>query len=112
MAKKVNVTFVDDIDESPAEGTVEFAIDGVTYEIDLSTKNGDKLRKQLQPWIDHARRVSGRRRTGRPSSGRPRAKIDRAQSVAIREWAAKNGHTISSRGRIPETVFEAFTAAN
>lgn len=112
MAKKVNVTYVDDMDESPADGPVEFGIDGVTYEIDLSTKNAEKLRKQLQPWVDHARRVSGRRRTARTGSSRPRAKIDREQSTAIREWAAKNGHQVSSRGRIPETVVEAFNAAN
>lgn len=112
MAKKVNVTYVDDIDDSPADGPVDFAVDGVTYTIDLSTKNADKLRKQLQPWVEHARRVSGRRRSTNKATGRPRARIDREQSVAIREWAAKNGHQVSTRGRIPENVVEAFTAAN
>lgn len=113
MAKKVTVTYVDDLDgESPADGPVEFGIDGINYQIDLSVKNADKLRKTLQPWVDHATRVSGRRRAARSGTGRPRARIDREQSAAIREWAGKNGHQVSSRGRIPETIVEAFNAAN
>lgn len=48
MAKKVTVTLVDDFDGSgAADETVEFGLDGVTYEIDLSTKNATKLRGDL-----------------------------------------------------------------
>ena len=36
MAQKVTVTLVDDLDGGTAEETVEFGIDGVSYEIDLS----------------------------------------------------------------------------
>ena len=114
MAKKVTVTLVDDVDgEAPADETVEFGIDGVTYEIDLSSKNAEKLRNQLTTWVEHARRVRGRRRgRGSSGSGRGRASIDREQSAAIREWARKNGHNVSSRGRIPAEVVDAFNAAN
>ena len=43
MAKKVTVTLVDDFDGAgAADETVEFGLDGVTYEIDLSTKNADE----------------------------------------------------------------------
>jgi hypothetical protein len=63
MAKKVTVSFVDDLDGSAAaDETVAFTLDGVTYEIDLSTKNAEKLRAALQPWIQAGRRVRGRRR--------------------------------------------------
>ena len=113
MAKKVTVTLVDDFDgEGPADETVEFAIDGVTYEIDLSVKNAQKIRNELKPWIEAGRRVGGRRR-GRPTApGRNgRAAIDREQSSAIREWARRNGHKVSTRGRIPADVIEAFHAA-
>lgn len=115
MAKKVTVTLVDDVDgEASADETVEFGIDGVTYEIDLSSKNAEKLRGQLSVWVDHSRRVSGRRRSrgGSALPRRSRASIDREQSVAIREWARKNGHNVSSRGRIPAEVVDAFNAAN
>lgn len=110
MAKKVTVTLIDDFDgQGAADETVEFGVDGVTYEIDLSTKNAAKLREDVNRWTGNARRVSGRRR-GRSSSGR-RGTIDREQSAAIREWARRNGHNVSTRGRIPAEVIEAFHAA-
>jgi hypothetical protein len=115
MAKKVTVTLVDDFDgEGNADETVEFSLDGVTYEIDLTTKNAVKLRADLKKWIEAGRRVGGRRR-GRGAVGgsaRGRASIDREQSAAIREWARRNGHNVSTRGRIPADVIEAFHAAS
>ncbi len=113
MAKKVTVTLVDDFDGAgPADETVEFALDGVSYEIDLSAKNAQKLRDEMKRWIESGRRVGGRRR-GRPGvpAGRGRGTIDREQSAAIREWARRNGHKVSTRGRIPAEVIEAFHAA-
>jgi hypothetical protein len=63
MAKKVTVTLVDDFDgEGAADETVEFGLDGVSYEIDLSSKNASKLRNDLKQWVDAGRRVGGRRR--------------------------------------------------
>lgn len=63
MAKKVTVTLVDDFDGAgAADETVEFGLDGVTYEIDLSTKNAAKLRGDLKQWVAAGRRVGGRRR--------------------------------------------------
>jgi hypothetical protein len=52
MAKKVTVTWVDDYDgKSAAYGTLKFGLDGVSYEIDLSAKNAQRLRKDLQAWL-------------------------------------------------------------
>lgn len=114
MAKKVTVTLVDDFDgEAAADETVEFSLDGVTYEIDLSAKNAKALRADLKKWVEAGRRVGGRRR-GRASAagtGRARASIDREQSAAIRDWARRNGHNVSTRGRIPADVIDAFRAA-
>ena len=40
MVQKVVVSLIDDLDgQSEAEGTVEYALDGVTYEIDLTEDN-------------------------------------------------------------------------
>jgi Lsr2 len=112
MAKKVTVTLVDDFDGSgAADETVEFGLDGVTYEIDLSTKNAAKLRSDLKQWVAAGRRVGGRRRGRSGSGGRGRGAIDREQSAAIREWARRNGHNVSTRGRIPADVIDAFHAA-
>ena len=112
MAKKVTVTLVDDFDgEGAADETVEFALDGVTYEIDLSAKNAKALRAELKKWVESGRRVGGRRRGRTASPARGRAAIDREQSAAIREWARRNGHNVSTRGRIPADVIDAFHAA-
>ena len=58
MAKKVTVTLIDDSDgEGAADETVEFGLDGVNYEIDLSSKNAAKLRAELKKWAEAGRRV-------------------------------------------------------
>lgn len=114
MAKKVTVTLVDDVDgKSDANESVEFGIDGVNYEIDLSSKNAENLRNQLSVWVAHARRVSRyRSRHASSSPSRKHASMDRTRSAAIREWATRNGHTVSSRGRIPAEITDAFNAAS
>ncbi|MFB9906184.1 histone-like nucleoid-structuring protein Lsr2 [Allokutzneria oryzae] len=115
MAEKVIRTLVDDLDGSEAEETVEFAIDGVSYEIDLSSGNAGKLRDSLADFIGSARRVGGRRRSagGRSAArpGRPAA-ADREQNQAIREWARKRGMKVSDRGRIPADVLESYHNEN
>lgn len=115
MAKKVTVSLIDDVDgESIADETIEFAIDGVSYEIDLSSTNASKLREELEQWVSSARRVSGRRRVksaGSSSSSKNRVSMDREQSKAIREWARRNGHKVSQRGRISDELTALYNKA-
>jgi hypothetical protein len=107
VAKQTTVTLVDDLDGSEAEEQVEFAVDGRSYEIDLSAANSARLRDALAPFVSSARRISGRRRSGgSPVVSRP--STDREQNQAIREWAQRQGMTISERGRIPSNVLEAY----
>lgn len=117
MARKVQVILSDDLDDSiSADETVSFALDGTTYEIDLSEKNASEMRDVLGKYVSAARKVSSRgaRASG---SGRSRAtggggRMDREQAGAIRDWARKNGHEVSDRGRIPASVVEAYEAAH
>lgn len=112
MASRTVVTFVDDLDGSDADETVQFALDGVTYEIDLGRAHASSLRAGLAPWVDAARR-SGRPATvitARRSSAPTR--VDPAQTAKVREWAAKSGHPVSARGRIPQKVMDAFQEAH
>ncbi|HWD07318.1 Lsr2 family protein [Amycolatopsis sp. NPDC051903] len=117
MAQKVLVSLVDDLDGSEAEETVEFGLDGVTYQIDLSSENAEELRDALAQYVEHARRAGGRKRAAlRPVAGakaaaRP-ATVDREQNQAIRAWARKNGFAVSDRGRIPSEVVEAYHKKN
>jgi hypothetical protein len=115
MAQKVTVTLVDDLDGGTAEETVEFGIDGVSYEIDLSSGNAGKLRGSLADYVSNARKAGGRRKVTGPArraSGAGRASVDREQNAAIREWARKNGYNVSDRGRIPAEVLDAYHKGN
>lgn len=66
MAQRRIVTLVDDTDETPADETIALALDGVSYEIDLSSSNAAELRETMKPWVDSARRTGGRRQRGTP----------------------------------------------
>lgn len=110
MAKKVQVLLVDDVDKSsPADETVSFSLDGVSYEIDLTSGNAAKLRDDLSMWIGHAERTGGRRATGRSASKGSGRKADLG---AVREWARANGHKVSDRGRISAEVQSAYDKAH
>lgn len=108
MAQKVRVLLIDDIDGSDAEETVTFALDGVTYEIDLNTKNAAKLRDAFAPWVGAARRSGGRKIAGR----RGTARSGPSESQKIREWAKANGYQISDRGRVSAEIREAYAKAH
>jgi hypothetical protein len=113
VAKHTTVTLVDDIDGSEADESVEFAIDGKSYEIDLSTANSSRLRDALAPFVAAARRAGGRRSSaGSATSAPSRPSTDREQNQAIREWAQQQGMKISERGRIPSNVLEAYHKAH
>lgn len=113
MVQKVMVTLIDDVDGSPADETVLFSLDGVNYEIDLTTDNAAKLRDALAPWVGHARRAGGRRTSGSGRSGRRASGSGgNTDAAKVREWARANGYTVSDRGRIPAEVTEAYAKAN
>jgi hypothetical protein len=109
MAQRVSIVLEDDIDGSVAEETVTFALDGVTYEIDLNGKNAAALRDALAQYVGHARRSAGRRTAGRPAGGRGSGKRDLGD---VREWARSNGHQVSDRGRISAEVQAAYDKAH
>jgi hypothetical protein len=68
MAQKVSVVLIDDMDGGEAGETVEFGLDGTSYEIDLSHRNSQELRDLLKPYIDKGRKVTVTAR--RPSRSR------------------------------------------
>jgi hypothetical protein len=110
VAQKVQVVLTDDIDGGEADETVPFALDGVSYEIDLSAANAEALREIFAPYVDVARRVGGR------ASRRPGAKArpagERVDMSDLRNWARENGYQISDRGRVSSEVRSAYEAAH
>ncbi|MFG2290586.1 Lsr2 family protein [Streptomyces sp. NPDC048595] len=110
MAQKVQVLLVDDLDGGEAEETVTFALDGKSYEIDLSDTNAQKLRESLADFVKAGRRTGGR------SSGRGKARVAASgasqDTAKIRAWAKENGYNVNDRGRVPADIREAFEKAN
>jgi len=111
MVQKTFTQLVDDLDGTAltngAGRTVAFALEGVSYEIDLSQAHLEELTTALAPYVAAARKVSGRKSAARTSG----SKSDPAELQKIRDWAGKNGHTVSSRGRISAAVRDAYNAA-
>jgi hypothetical protein len=113
MAQRVQVILVDDINGGEATETVEFGLDGVTYEIDLNDENATRLREELATWIGQARRSGGRRQTRRRPGGGAAAPAGSNEDLAkIREWGRENGYKVSSRGRVSQEVRDAYAAAH
>lgn len=108
MAQKVQVLLVDDLDGGEANETVSFGLDGSSYEIDLSSANADKLRKELALYMEHARKVSAPARGRR----RPRSGPGRQRSAEIRDWAKQRGYHVNERGRIPASIVSEYEASH
>jgi hypothetical protein len=104
MAQRVEVILEYDIDGSPADETVRFALNGTSYEIDLSSENAQALRGALGRYVEHAREAPG----GSRQAHGPRKRTD---TSAVREWAKAHGKELSGRGRIPASVMREYETA-
>ncbi|MBP2331299.1 hypothetical protein JOF56_011684 [Kibdelosporangium banguiense] len=113
MAQKTVVELVDDLDGGTANETVAFTLDGVEFQIDLSTANATRLRDSLAEYVAHARRIGGRKQRLAPGgdSGKKSAE-EQAQNQAIREWARAQGKTVAERGRLPHALVVEFKEAH
>jgi hypothetical protein len=109
MVQRTQTLIFDDLDDTEADETLVFAIDGVTYEIDLTAEHAAELRQGLDPWIKAGRRRRGARppmKTARSSKGGADG-----ETAKVRAWAREQGLEVSDRGRIPVEIREAYKAA-
>jgi hypothetical protein len=112
MAQVTLVQLVDDLDGTSSQdiSTVQFGLDGVNYEIDLTDTNADKLRQVFEDYVGAARRTGGRVKRGTRTNGGGAASGS-GEAGQIRLWANENGFELSNRGRIPAHVVEAYKQA-
>ena len=113
--KHIVEKIVDDVDGTILSEyeTVTFAVDGTTYEFDTSLEHAAEFRDSLRLYIEKSRQIVNgnvvtRKRVAAVGQDRPSAE----QLRAIRDWARKNGHEVSNRGRVPAEIVEAFEAAH
>lgn len=115
MAQRVQVMLVDDIEGVAADETVTFALDGISYEIDLTTANAAELRDAFARYVGAARKISGRSANAPTRGSRPARSsrsADGLDTKVVREWARSHGHTVSERGRLSAEIVEKYQAAN
>src|SRR5258708_34120538 len=104
MASRPSVQLQDDLDGGPAEEPLRFGISGAEYEIDLNSRNAARLRSQLAPFVEHARKA------GKMPRRAVRTAASRRRSHEIRAWAQAQGIELSGRGRIPANVAAQYDA--
>jgi hypothetical protein len=115
MAQRVQVLLVCDLhgDETPATQTVEFALDGSSYEIDTCDQHAGELRDRFAAYVGAARRAGGRSGAAPAGRGRRRRRTSGSGEAArIREWARGQGLAVPERGRIPAELAEKYAQAN
>lgn len=113
MGQKVLVQLVDDLDGSTSDDvtTVQFGLDGVTYEIDLTEQNAERLRDSLSDYVGSGRRTGGRIKRGTRPAGSSNNNNGTADASKIRDWAQQNGFELAGRGRIPKEINAAYHRA-
>jgi hypothetical protein len=96
MAQKYLVQLIDDLTQEQIEDgageSVTFGVDGAAYAIDLTDDHAAEFRALLEPYVSAARKADV------ASPGR--------------EWALANGYEVSTRGRVPNEVQQAYAAAH
>lgn len=113
MARTVHVQLVDDLSGQDADETLQFAVDGVSYEIDLTAEHAAELRAMLEKYVAPARRLPGTpgRRGTRAVPTERAVPAEREETQKIRDWAKAHGYNPSSRGRISQEIKKAYDAA-
>lgn len=118
MAKQVIELVTDDLDGSADAESLTFGLDGAWFTIDLGTKNSEKLRKFLAPFIEVAAPTAFPENV---QNGRKGKKVvaGAAEPATIRSWWKQEAEAgtpgivaYGDRGRIPQTVESAFYAAH
>lgn len=104
LAVNTTVLLVDDLEGGPAEETVLFSLDGISYEIDVNDRNAKRLRDLLRRYAEAGRYVSG----SRLPRASPQTTERRRLSEQIRSWAAANGYPLVGNGRIPRMVLRRY----
>lgn len=93
--------------ESGEGDTINFTVGRNSYIIDLTDKEVGEFYDVLKPYVDAARKADSTPARSSSSDGKAPKRSDLAE---VREWANRNGYTVSARGRIPANVIEAFDA--
>ncbi len=112
MAQKMVTVLECDLgdDGHAGEETVDFALGGRKFEIDLCAEHAEEMRDTLSVYVGSARRAGSGGRRGRRTAGSSGGG-DRQRAQDIRAWAKKKGLKVSDRGRVPADIMAQYDAA-
>lgn len=103
MARRI--VMIDDLDGTEIGEDIDptlFSFGGSDYSIDLTPKNRAAFEKIMKTYIDKATALEAFSIARSASS---------EETQKIREWARAHGHEVSDRGRIPQKITDAYSAA-
>ena len=112
MAKTVIVKLTDDIDGGDAVETVQFALDGKSYEIDVNKTNAERVRAAFAPFIEKGRPsgTTGRSRVVRSTAGPSEktlfSQLSNDEKARFRVWA-----NMATAWRISDSRVNSWVAA-
>lgn len=114
MAKETITIVRDDLDGSEGASSYKFGWGNDLYEIDLSEKNAQELENFLSKYIERAAKVTARlpRATSQGPSTMRRPGGNKEELQKIRQWAKDNGYEVSERGRVSQSIQDAYRAAH
>jgi len=97
--QRVDVQLEDDLTGGPADETMRFSIDGRAYEIDLSTRNAERFRRLLAPFVEHARLARPHRPGTTTRTAASRRRQGRLAASVVEQY--RTAHTPSARRSFP-----------
>jgi hypothetical protein len=127
--REVKETLYDDLvllqtgEKVEADETVEYALDGQSFSIDLTAANAEMFRENMKAIVDASTQVVPKRPSGKKAAtagttappvartAKKTAKGTNDETQKIRTWALANGFEISERGRLAAEVKDAYYAA-
>lgn len=104
--RKIEAVLIDDLDGSRDAKTVEFAIGGEKWSLDLTDKHQREMRRSLKKFIEAAQKTQN----PGPARAVP-AKSNRTEyNARVRKWAEEHKVEMGERGRIPKSVIDQYEA--
>lgn len=104
-----------DGDEEEATETVAIKLNGYGSKLDVCDDHKKEIEEALLGIMEHGAET-GEKPGAKKKATTPKAKaqpqIDTEQAKHIREWARKNGYTVSNNGRIPADILDAYNEAH
>lgn len=119
MAESIVTAITDDIDGSADARPLRFSIEGRSYRIDLSDRNRTRFLKDLDKWVQAARRdreggTAPARRNTRPVRAGGKTLFSRLkpeEKERFRRWGVRRKLTTKTARRIADSAVQAWIDA-